>query len=262
MTSLADRTIAALRSTHDELAVVVRDLSDDQLSGPSGASAWTVAQVLSHLGSGAEITLASFRAALDGTPAPGPDFNQSVWDRWNAMSPRHQAAGFLERDAALVERLDALTSDERENVHIELGFLPAPLPVASAAGMRLSETAQHSWDIRVALDPAATIDAPSAEVLIEHFTGGVGFLLGFIAKAGELSQPALVQLQGSDVAIAIEDQVSLTTSAAPATATFRGQPEAAVRLIGGRLTPQYTPAAVQVTGNVTLDDLRRVFPGF
>lgn len=56
MTDLADRTIAALRAHHDELAAVVAGLSDEQLTAPSGSADWKVADVLSHLGSGAEIT--------------------------------------------------------------------------------------------------------------------------------------------------------------------------------------------------------------
>ena len=41
--------------------------------------------------------------------------------------------------------------------------------------------------------------------------------------------------------IAIDEQVSLATPATGATATFTGTPEAAIRLIGGRLTAPYTP---------------------
>ena len=55
MSQLVDRTIAALRSEYDTLADLVRTLTDEQLAAPSGAAEWTVAQVLSHLGSGAEI---------------------------------------------------------------------------------------------------------------------------------------------------------------------------------------------------------------
>ena len=262
MTSLADRTITALRSTHDDLAALVPTLSDEQLSGPSGASDWTVAQVLSHLGSGAEIAHAGYRAALEGTPAPEQEFNQGVWDRWNARSPQDQAAQFLEHDAALLGTLEALTPEQRENLEIKLGFLPEPLPLTSVVGMRLNEAAQHAWDVRVALDRAATVDPTSAEVLLEHFTGGLGFLLGFIGKAEHLSEPTRVQIQGTDVVIAIDEQVSLATPATGATATFTGAPEAAIRLIGGRLTAPYTPEGVEVTGNATLDDLRRVFPGY
>ena len=41
MTSLVDRTIAALRTEHDTLVALLPNLSEDQLSGPSGASEWT-----------------------------------------------------------------------------------------------------------------------------------------------------------------------------------------------------------------------------
>lgn len=192
MRTLADRSIAALRASHDELAAVVPVLTDEQLIGPSGASEWTVAQVLSHLGSGAEIALAGYRAALDGEPAPGQSFNESVWGRWNALSPQQQAAGLVEHDANVVHTLEALSAEQRESTTMQLGFLPAPLPLASAIGMRLNETTLHSWDVRVALDPHATLGADAAEVLVDHFTGGLGFLLGFLGKADQLPEPAVI----------------------------------------------------------------------
>src|SRR3954469_22531298 len=99
MTNLASRTIAALRGEHDALASTVPALSAEQLTGPSGASDWTVADVISHLGSGAEISLAGLRGALGETDPPGDGFNQSVWDRWNARSPQEQAAAWAESDA-------------------------------------------------------------------------------------------------------------------------------------------------------------------
>jgi len=71
MTSDADRAIEALRAVHDDLVGRVGGYADADLTRPSGASEWTVAQVLSHLGSGAEIALAGYRAALDGQPARG-----------------------------------------------------------------------------------------------------------------------------------------------------------------------------------------------
>jgi hypothetical protein len=55
MNQLVDRTITALRSEHDTLAGLVPTLTDDQLATTSGAADWSVAQVLSHLSSGAEI---------------------------------------------------------------------------------------------------------------------------------------------------------------------------------------------------------------
>lgn len=262
MTVASDETIAALRATHDELAAVVAGLSDAQLVGGSGASEWSVAQVLSHLGSGAEISLVTLRAAAAGTPAPDQGFNQQVWDRWNALSPQDQASGFLAADGELVAALERLSAEQRAGLHIELGFTPKPLTLAAFAGMRLNEAAQHSWDVRVSLEPAAAISTDTATLLLEHFATGLAFLLGFTAKADRLGRPAVVELDSSGYQLLIADSVRLAPSASPATAVFTGPIESAVRLLAGRLTPAYTPASVVVTGEVGLDDLRRVFPGY
>ena len=63
--------------------------------------------------------------------------------------------------------------------------------------------------------------------------------------------------------IAFTDTVDLTigTPENP-TATFHGPLEAAVRMLSGRLRPEVTPDGVEVSGNVSLDDLRPVFPGY
>ncbi|MEU4562724.1 maleylpyruvate isomerase family mycothiol-dependent enzyme [Actinoplanes sp. NPDC023936] len=261
MSTLAGRTIAALRSEHDSLASLVPTLSAGQLTGPSGASEWTVADVLSHLGSGAEITLAGFRAAVGAAQAPGPDFNQGVWDRWNATAPQDQATGAITSDEALVAALEAVPEEDHEDLRVRT-FLPDPVPFAAFAALRLSEVAQHTWDVRAGLDPAATVAPDSAAVLAEHLTGGLGFLLGFIGKPKEAPEPAVVEIAGTPYRIVVDESARLTTEDLPVTATFTGSLEAALRLLYGRLSPAHTPAGVEVTGNITLDDLRRVFPGF
>jgi uncharacterized protein (TIGR03083 family) len=262
MTATADAGIAALRSTHDELTAIVRRLTDDQLAAPSGASEWPVAQVLSHLGSGAEISAATLRLALDGTGSLPDGFDQSVWDRWNARTPRQQADGFVEADSALVEAVEALTPEQRGSLPIRLGFLPAPVPVSTYVGMRLNEAAQHSWDVRVAFDDAAAIDTATARLLVDHLADGLGFLLGFTAKADEVREPAVVELVGLEHDLSLDESVSLVPSGGATTATFAGTPDAVARLFSGRLTPAHTPDGVRVSGNVGLEDLRRVFPGY
>jgi uncharacterized protein (TIGR03083 family) len=242
------------------LAVVVAGLSLEQLNGPSGAADWSVALVLSHLGSAAEIGHAGLQASIDGTDAPGQDFNEAVWDRWNAMGASDQANGFVESNSALVQTLEALTPDQRENLPIKVSFTPAPLTVATVAGMRLNELALHGWDVRAGLDPRAAIAADIAELQLEHLTGDMSFMLGFIGKADQLSEPAVVEFPGFTLTIA--DAVAVTAEDTEPTATFAGPLEAAIRLIGGRLKPGFTPADVTVTGNISLDDLRRVFPGY
>ena len=258
MTDLVDRTIAALRTHHDLLADLVPGLSGKQLAGPSGASEWTIAQVLSHLGSSAEI-LGKPVAAAAALPVEAED-NQSVWDRWDVSSPVEQAAGYLEHDARYVEVVESLTPEQRTTLLVDLGFLPEPVPLVVALGMRLNEVAAHTWDVRVGLDPAAGIEPEAAALLLELYAGPLGFLLGFAAKPDQVAREARVAVPGGGVVVA--DQVTVTSDLTDPTATFAGPVEAVARLLTGRLKPEHTPDGVQVTGNVSLDDLRKVFPGY
>jgi len=257
MTSLASRTIEALRAEHDTLAALVPTLTEDQLTGPSGASEWTVAQALSHLGSGAEITRQPIAIAA-GEQVEAED-NQAIWARWDGSTPAEQAAGFVEHDAAYVATVEALSAEQLDSLQIDLGFLPAPVPLVVALGMRLNEVANHSWDVRVGVDAGATVDAGSAKLLIELFGGPLSFLLGFSAKPDQVEQEVRLAVPGGG--ISITDAVTVAGEVADSTATFDGAPEAVVRLLSGRLRTPYD-AGVSVSGNVTLDELRTVFPGY
>jgi uncharacterized protein (TIGR03083 family) len=259
VTDLTDRSIAALRTHHDRLAALADDLTDEQLGGPSGASQWTIAQVFSHLGSQSEIMLPPLLAAVDGTTTDAPD-NQAVWDRWDAAGPRAQADGFVEHGARYLAVLEGLSAEQRASVRLDLGFLPEPAPLSVALGMRLDEVALHSWDALVGVDPDAEVDAAAAKTMFDHFADGVGFLLGFVAKPDQLDRPAVVAI--AEHSLVVEETASVRTGTDGATATFAGPTGAALRLIGGRLAPEHTPAGVEVTGNVSLDELRAVFPGF
>ena len=257
MNQLVDRTIAALRAEHDELAGLVRTLTDDQLATTSGASDWTVAQALSHLGSGAEIGRAPIARAA-GETVEAED-NPTIWARWDASAPRAQAEGFLEHNGRWLELVEALTPEQRSSLTVDLGFLPEPVPLVTALGMRLSEVANHSWDVRVAFDPDAGVAAGSAEVLVDLLTGPLGFMLGFLAKPAELAAPVSVAVPGGG--LVIDDAVTVADHLEAPSATFTGSPEAFVRLVSGRLKAPYDQG-VTVEGSVPLDDLRRVFPGF
>ncbi|MEW1955311.1 maleylpyruvate isomerase family mycothiol-dependent enzyme [Terrabacter sp. NPDC080008] len=257
MTTLVDRTVAALRANHNTLAALVPTLSEEALSNPSGATEWSIAQVLSHLGSGAEIGLKPLATAT-GDHVEGED-NQAVWARWNASSPADQAADFVKHDEAYLDTIEALTAEQRESLMVDLGFLPEPVPLVVALGMRLSEVANHAWDVRVGVDPSATVDPASAELLIELLRGPLAFLLGLFAKADTVERE--VRMAIPDGALHIADTVTVTDSVDRPTATFEGPAEAVVRLLSGRLRADHV-TGVTVTGNVTLDELRKVFPGY
>ena len=254
---LVGRILAALRSNHEALAALVRDATDDQLAAQSGAEAWSVAQALSHLGSGAEINRKPIARAA-GLPVDEEE-HQTVWGRWDAATPAEQAAGFLEHDDAYLETVEQLTDEQRETLSVHLGYLPGPLPLVVVLAMRLNELANHAWDARVGLDPTAGVDEESAALLLELYAGPLDLILGWAGKADRLDKPARVGVPGGG--ILIDEAVSFTTQLDDPTATFEGPQEAVVRLLSGRLRPQYTDG-VRVTGDLTLDDLRAVFPGY
>jgi uncharacterized protein (TIGR03083 family) len=263
MSTPADQIIHALRAGHEELAALVRDLKDDDLRQPSGASEWQVSQVLSHLGSGAEIGLAGLNASIEGKPAPDGDFNRGVWRRWDAMSPEEHAAGFLESNERLVEAYEALDAETRQSLRINLGFLPDPVDVATAARFRLSEFALHQWDAEVGFNPFAAVTPEAVPLLLDQLGG----MLSWTSRPKELDgreATLLVRLRDPErtFGLRLGEQITLTDAPEQPDGELSLPAEAWLRLVVGRLGTRYTPEGVQVSGPVTLDDLRRVFVGF
>ncbi|MEH1028137.1 maleylpyruvate isomerase family mycothiol-dependent enzyme [Micromonospora profundi] len=263
MPTPADEIITALRAGHEELAALVRDLKEDDLIRPSGASEWQVSQVLSHLGSGADIGLASLTAARTGAPAPDGDFNRGVWQRWDAMSPAEHAAGFLTTNERLVEAYEALDADTRATLRIDTGFLPEPVDVATSARFRLSEFALHQWDVEVAFNRFAAVTPQAVPLLLDH----VGGMLSWTSQPQELGgreATLLLRLHQPErtYGLRLGEKVELVDAPEQPDGELTAPAEAWLRLAVGRLGPAYTPDGVQVTGPVTVDDLRRVFAGF
>ena len=264
MPPLADRTIEADHRTYERLARLVDTLTDDQLTQPSGASEWTVAQVLSHLGSGAEITLDSLRAAQEGRER-ADDANEAVWARWNAMSPREQADGYLHAGRELDRAYAELDPTQRAELRVPMGFLPQPADIDLFTGMRLHEAALHAWDVEIAFDPSATVPADVAAVLVDQYLGPLGFLLGFTAQPDQLSnRPVTLNVRATaperTLTLRLADQVELTDASGQADGEVTLPLEAMPRLISGRLRESDTD--IVVNGPVSLADLRRVFPGY
>jgi uncharacterized protein (TIGR03083 family) len=249
--------LTALRHSADRLRRVVGDLTPDQVTGPAYPSEWTVADTLSHLGSGAVIFRRSVLDALSGE-APPDGFNQSVWDEWNAKSPQDQARDVLTVDDAAVTAVTGISEDQR-GVTIALG--PWTLDFDAYVGLRLAEHVLHTWDVEVALDPAATVPGAEAAVAI----ASVPLIVPFAGKPTGTVRDIIVRTTDPDDTFVI----GLTTdgvSFARGTGAEGSEPdltlplEALLRLVYGRLDPDHTPESVG-DGEV-LAELRRVFPGF
>ena len=260
MSSLADRAVEADHHTYAATAQLVGALTDQALTEPSGAAQWSVAQVLSHLGSGAEISLATLQAAREGEPHSA-DGNQAIWDQWNAMTPRQQADGFLDAGKALLAEYDDLGPAERESLRVPLAYLPQPAGLDIFAGLRLNEAVLHGWDVAAAHDPAAQLDRASAGVMVELQRGPIGFLPGFTGKAAEVDGHVLLAVVTEEQSFGIDigERVQLVDPPDKADGELRISLVTVPRLLSGRLRDIDD---LEIEGPLSRADLLRVFPGY
>jgi uncharacterized protein (TIGR03083 family) len=248
--------LSTLRSSVDRLAAVVRLLDEVAITDRAYPSEWTIADVLSHLGSGAVIAQRRLDDALAGSPTPD-DFNPGVWDEWNAKAPRTKVDDGLAADGAFVARLEAVAPGERDRFKTPMG--PLELDWDAFVGMRLNEHLLHEWDVMVSVDPAATLAADGTALVVDNLE-----LIGrFTAKPN--GDPRTITVGTTDphrsFAVTIEPGTITFAPASSAEQPDLSMPaESFVRLVYGRLDPDHTPRSV-VGDAAALHQLRAVFPG-
>lgn len=249
---------AALHRSQDRLAAAVADLSAEELTGPSYDTGWSVADVLSHLGSGASIAGLTVDAGLGRRGAPEFEELDALWSTWDAKPPQDQAADAVAANAALLDRIGGLTAEQREAFTVEM--FNGRQDLLGMLLLRLGEHAVHTWDVLVARDPVAQL-APDATTAL------LAGLDELVSRAGQRSEvPLRVAVRTTDPAAAFLLEVDGdgprlqvgSTAVAPATITLSA--EAFIRLVYGRLDDGHADD-VQVDG-CELADLRAVFPGF
>jgi uncharacterized protein (TIGR03083 family) len=251
----AEPWVRAVRASHDRLSAIVAGLDADGLRAQSYDKDWTIADVLSHLGSGAEIFSLAIEAGVTGGEPPTMELFQPIWDAWNARSPQQQAEQCIAANESLVARVESLTEGEREAFSVVM-FGRMTMDLAGVLGMRLSEHAVHTWDVAVALDPNARI-APDAVGLLAV---RLPMMAGFMGKKQE--DPSVVEVTTTDPAVTFTldtGGVALTPGSTGATASLALPAEAFVRLVYGRLDDA---ADVTSADGVTVPELQTVFPGF
>jgi uncharacterized protein (TIGR03083 family) len=257
VTNTTDPTpwVSAIRASHDRLSAMVAGLDADGLRKQSYAKEWTIADALSHLGSGAEIFSLMTESGVTGAEPPAMAEFQPIWDTWNARTPEEQAAQCFIANEALVSRVESLSAAERESFTV-LMFGRMPMDLAGVLGMRLSEHAVHAWDVEVALDPNARI-APDAVGLLAV---RLPMMTGFMGKQQEAS--TVVEVTTSDPAMTFTldtGGVTLTPGSTGASASLALPAESFVRLVYGRLDDD---ADIASAVGVTIPELQAVFPGF
>jgi uncharacterized protein (TIGR03083 family) len=246
--------VDALRSSVQRLRDLAAAMSEEELTAGAYPTEWTLAQVLSHLGSAAVITQRRLEDALAGQDTPD-DFAPGVWDAWNAKGPDAQRADALAADAALLARIEAVPPEERNEFASAMG--PMTLGFAQFVGMRLNEHAFHTWDIEVAADPAATIPAPIAALVVDNLE----LVARFTGRPTGDTTTITVATTGPERGFTVEltpDGVALTPGAVAASPDVELPAEAFARLVYGRLNAEHTPPGEH---GPALDTLRRLFPG-
>jgi uncharacterized protein (TIGR03083 family) len=251
--------ITTLRNSHERLASVVKPLGPEQLRGQSYDTEWNVAQVLSHLGSGAEISLMGLPSALGQAEPVDRAAFQPVWDTWNAKSPDDQAADALVSDEKYVTALERLSDDDL--ARISLQFFGMNLDSVGLIRLRLGEHAIHTWDVAVSFDPAARVSPDAVSLLIDNVPQ---FLAPRLGRAPDVPFKIRIRTTGPDrdYLLVGTDPVSMTDWPGNGADSEVSMPsEALLRLAYGRLDPAHTPAEV-AADPADLDRLRRMFPGF
>jgi uncharacterized protein (TIGR03083 family) len=258
--------IATLRRSHDRLASLAEPMTATEIRAQSYCRDWSAAQVLSHLGSGAEIALLMLPGILGEGEPVGFEAAGPVWEEWNAKSPEQQAADGLASDNKQIATLEQLTDAQLAGMKLEM--LGMQFDAVGVIRLRLSEHVMHTWDIAVIADANATVQADAISMLIDIVPA---FLAPRVGKP--LAEPFAVRITTTE-----PDRDYLLTSAESVTmtdwpeetgdqATSAGIPhvmmpaEALLRLAYGRLDPAHTPASVSADAD-TLDKLRAIFPGF
>jgi uncharacterized protein (TIGR03083 family) len=250
-----DNPLVPLQHSVDRLHQLVRGLDDDQLEAQSFCNEWTVADVLSHLGSGAVIVEHRLGAALEGTELP-IDFAQPIWDEWNAKPSRTRADDALIEDERSLELLEGVSADERGRLTFPMG--PLTLTFDELVGTRLNEHAFHTWDIEVVFDPDARLPREVASVVIDN----LGLIARFTARPTGDEREVRVRTVEPERHFTVRltsERAELLAGDAGATPDLVLPAEGFCRLVYGRLDPDHSPP-VDANGEV-LDLLRAVFPG-
>jgi uncharacterized protein (TIGR03083 family) len=251
-------SISVLRAAQDRLVGLAGPLGAETLRSPSYDDEWTIAQVFSHLGSQAEVFELFLDAAIDRDEPPGREAFPPIWDAWNLRSPEQQRTDCLTANERFVARLEALTDDAVDALHLSLFGMD--LDAIGLIRMRLSELVLHTWDIAVTLDAEARLPEDAVAMLVDQLPATAGRLARPDGRTFELHVSTTAPER--NLALLVADSVELSEwSAGLASApSLRLPAESFIRLVYGRLDPEHTPTEL-VASEGTLDNLRAVFPG-
>jgi uncharacterized protein (TIGR03083 family) len=248
-------SLKALHASVAHLSEVVEKIEPLKYTQPAYPKEWSIADTMSHIGSGAVILSRRFDDILSGAEAD-PDFNQSTWDEWNAKEPSAQVADALVADAALLDRLQMLDEEGRDQFQFSMG--PMTFDFSGFVALRLNEQVLHTWDVEVTTNGSATLPVDAAGVLVDHLAMFVGLSGKPSGEVHDLHVKTIDPEREFVLALGT-DKIELTANEHGGPTDMELPAEAFVRLVCGRLDPKHTPHGVV---SEHLEELRSVFPGY
>lgn len=252
--------LVAVRHSHERLVSLVAELGPGDLARASACGDWCVAQVLSHLGSQAEIFSLFVDAGLSGNDPPSRGAFGPIWDIWNTRTPRDQATESRKSNEALVSRLEGLDPETLGVFRLEV--FGRSLDAAGLLRMRLSEHAVHTWDIASAFDPSAVV----AEDAVALLLAGLGETVARSAVAPGEPLDATVITTAPDRRFSLRSRDSVvleqTGGATVTSPSIEMTAEAFLRLVYGRLDDNHPTRRPVHANGISIAELTTMFPGF
>jgi uncharacterized protein (TIGR03083 family) len=244
----------ALRASVERLERLVAALPEADLVAPAYPTEWTVADVLSHIGSSSVIWQRRVDDNLADRATPD-DVQTAVWAEWDAKPPRSKVDDGIAADRRFFDRLASLTTDERTRVRVTMG--PIAFGFDDMVATRLNEHVLHTWDVEVAGDAGAVLPSDAVEQIIDN----LALIARYTGRPTGASCTIVVRTVGPARVFSI--------TLAPEAVDFRATEdtdgrhvdlpaEAFVRLVYGRFDP---PEDRVVSDDGAVDELRRAFPG-
>jgi uncharacterized protein (TIGR03083 family) len=250
-----EETVKLIMAESERLTQYLTALPPEAWSTPSACARWEVRDVVAHLAGQGEFYADAIMRSLQGDPSP-PAGRPAPGSVNAASSAESGAQRAIARREQLGEHVlaDFLTTNDQLNglfarlgpqdwekplYYVSLGIAPMRFRPA----IRLSELVIHGWDIRSRLGSDAHLTAENLPVMVELIFGPLLAPPSWLFVPGpRLPVPlryrwALMGVGAREQDIVIEGERVRVEPAgtAPATVTFRGDPETFVLLMFGRL---------------------------
>jgi uncharacterized protein (TIGR03083 family) len=166
--NLYPRIKAYERREFERLTTYLQALDADGWVEQSYCSDWPVYQVVSHIGSGSKIGGLRLAAWVRGGEPVARETMQQIWGHFDSLGPGEMFGAYSEA-VREYQQAESETPDEAGLQEVD-GFA-GRRPLYAYQLSRTWELACHSWDVYVARDRKARLDATAVALLAEglHF---------------------------------------------------------------------------------------------